>query len=361
MTYGLEKLIANGFRNLERLELAPSKGFNLIFGENAQGKTSLLETIYLLSNGRILRGSRDSEAIRHGEETCSVDGTLVELGTEIGVELRAGKRKRATLNKLGLPRSSDLIGRLPSVCFWAGDLCLASGTPAERRLFMDSELSQLYPMYLKHFSTYKRSIDQRNALLKVAQERSVASEQFEVWEEAMGPAGAGLRAFREDWVTLVNSKAANAQANLGEGEVLAIDYLRKDDTEDLTQALAQNRQRDIMRGTTTLGPHRDDLEIMVEGRSVRAFGSQGQQRTSVIAIKLAVLDVARDILGAPPVLLLDDIFSDLDAGRRKRLVEIALEQGGQVFLTCTESSQVGKELTDKAKLFEVKSGMVMER
>ena len=179
----------------------PDPGFNLIHGQNAQGKTSLLEAVYLLSFGRVLRGSRDAEAVQTEAEQATVNGKLVETGTEIGIQLNPGRRKRALLNGLGLPRASDLIGRLPSVCFWAGDLNLVTGSPADRRMFMDTELSQLYPAYLKNLSTYKRALEQRNALLKAAQERHVSSDQFEVWEEQMGPSGAALRDFRNKWVS----------------------------------------------------------------------------------------------------------------------------------------------------------------
>lgn len=359
MAFGLERLRIRRFRNIEEVILSPSVGLNLIHGRNAQGKTSILESIHLLSTGRILRGSRDSEAISLGSEGFAVDGTVFETGTDIGVELNVGKRKRALLNGVGLPRASDLIGRLPSVCFWAGDLALANGTPSDRRLFLDSELCQLYPAYLKALSTYKRALDQRNALLKAAQERSVAPEQFEVWEEQMGPSGEALRRFRQDWVTLVNAEAGHSQEVLGAGESLALDYVVKDELEgELMEKLAESRRVDTYRGSTSVGPHRDDVEIMVDGKSVRTFGSQGQQRTSVISIKLAVLEVARETLGSPPVLLLDDIFSDLDEGRRSRLVKVAEQLGGQVFLTCTEVGQAGGELVGMAQVIRVDSGTV---
>ncbi len=358
--YGLESLHIVKLRNLDDVAITPSSGLNLIYGQNAQGKTSILEAIHLLSTGRILRGSRDSEAIQHQEENCFVNGVLIESQSKIGIELKAGKRKRVTLNGLNLPRASDIIGRLPSVCFWAGDLCLASGSPSDRRLFLDSELCQLYPSYLKALTTYKRALDQRNALLKVAQERSVAGEQFDVWEELMGPSGEVLRLMRSNWIDLVNVQAAQAQANLGQGEQLELKYLLKDETESLLDGFKKSRQLDIRRGTTTIGPQRDDLEILVEGKSVRSFGSQGQQRTSVISIKLSVLQVAQDTLKAPPVLLLDDIFSDLDESRRSRLVQTALELGGQVFITCTEKSQAGEEVQDRAKTYRVNSGTIIE-
>lgn len=360
MAVGLERLRVRGFRNLTDVEVFPAEGFNLVFGENAQGKTSLLESVYLLSFGRVLRGSRDTEAVQEGTESTSVSARLLETGTEIGMELAAGKRKRALLNGLGLPRASDLIGRLPSVCFWSGDLLLVAGTPSDRRMFLDTELSQVYPGYLKQLSIYKRALEQRNALLKLAQDRFVGDSQFEVWEEQMGPAGSALRHYRGEWVKELSASAAVAQERLGVGESLELLYLAKDESEDLTLSLAEGRRLEIHRGSTTIGPHRDDIEILVEGRAAKQFGSQGQQRTAVISTKLAVLQVAKEKLGFPPVLLLDDIFSDLDQGRRGRLVQAAMEEGGQVFLTCTETEQAGGELVGRSKLFRVESGEVRE-
>lgn len=358
MAFGIEALKIRHFRNLTEVVLQPAPGFNLVYGQNAQGKTSLLESVYLLSFGRTLRGSRDVEAVQTDQDMAHVEAKLVETGTQIGIELKPGKRKRALLNGLGLPRASDLIGRLPAVCFWSGDLALVSGTPTDRRLFMDSELSQLYPAYLKHLSIYKRALEQRNALLKAAQERYVTDEQFEVWEEQMGPSGAALREFRRKWVSEAAQGALKSQERLGAGETLDLQYTEKDDHVNLQEALTTNRKYDTMRGTTTVGPHRDDMDILVGGKPAKQFGSQGQQRTAVISIKLAVLEVAKETLGHPPVLLLDDIFSDLDQGRRKRLVEAALEEGGQVFLTCTEVEQAGGELVGRSKLFRVDSGQV---
>ncbi len=358
MAFGLDRLQIRHFRNLSGVEIEPSSSLNLLFGQNAQGKTSVLEAVYLLSFGRVLRGSRDLEAIQSGEVSAHVEASLVETGTKVGMELDHGKRKRALLNGLGLPRASDLIGRLPSVCFWSGDLALVTGSPADRRLFMDSELSQLYPAYLKNLSVYKRALEQRNALVKQARDRFVADEQFEVWEDQMGPAGEGLRSYRRSWVKEIAEGAARSQDRLGKGESLELSYLEKEEVPELRTALMQSRRMDIQRGSTTVGPHRDDLEISVGGKAAKQFGSQGQQRTAVISIKLAVLEAAKSTLGFPPVLLLDDIFSDLDQGRRGRLVEVAMEEAGQVFLTCTEVEQAGGELVGRSKLFRVDSGNV---
>lgn len=353
----LEKLRAEGYRNLVGVDLEFAQGINVFAGKNAQGKTSLLEAIYLLSSSRVLRGSRDAEAIQEGTELANVRGELNPNGTEVGIDLAQGRRKRALVNGAGLPRASDLIGRLPSVCFWSGDLTLATGDPAARRLMLDTELSQIFPGYLKAFAAYKRALQQRNALLKMAQERFVADDLFESWEEQMVAAGEQMRSFRSQWIATLRPFATETHAKMGSNEVLGLEYVVKEPGEMAIQ-FGMERRREIARGSSLFGPHRDDLELTIDGRSIRLFGSQGQQRTAVIALKVAVMRAAEGTLGFPPLLLLDDIFSDLDIERRKALIEVALGAGGQVFITCTESEQAGDSLIGAAKLFRVQSGLV---
>jgi DNA replication and repair protein RecF len=206
---------------------------------------------------------------------------------------------------------------------------------------------------------YKRALEQRNALLKSAQDGFVDDEAFEAWEVHLSSHGEELRRHRREWVASIAPDVVAAHAELGGGERVSLAYLQHDEG-GLAPALATGRAEDVRRGFTGPGPHRDDLLIEVEGSAARPFGSQGQQRTVVIALKLAVLESAASVLGLPPVLLLDDVFSDLDQGRRARLVERALRLGGQAFLTCTEREQAGVELVGRSKLFRVVSGEVSE-
>lgn len=355
----VERLSLRCFRNYRSESVLPGSGFNIVSGANAQGKTNLLEAVYLVSTGRLLRGSRDAQAVMHGEEAGSVEAVLAGTGTTITVELRRGVRKRILLNGAGLPRASDVLGRLPTVSFSAADLEIVRGEPSERRHFLDSELSQLYPAYLRHLSVYKRALEQRNALLKAAQESFVGSDAFEPWEEQLAEHGTSLRTYRTEWIQGIDPLAREAHADLGGGESLRLEYVPRDEG-PLIDRLAESRTEDVRRGTTGSGSHRDDLAIEVGGTDARQFGSQGQQRTAVIALKLAVLASATRLLGVPPVLLLDDVFSDLDHCRRAKLVERALAVGGQAFLTCTEPEQAGVELVGRSKVFRVVSGAVTE-
>lgn len=358
----VDRLRLENFRCYETVELIPSPHVNILAGANAQGKTSLLEAVYLLATGRILRSSRDALAIRTGAEESTVWGSVgPPPGFDVQAELKLAGRKRVTINGASLPRASDLLGRLPTVTFSASDLGLVTDEPAGRRLFLDTELSQLYAAYLKHLAGYKRALEQRNAILRRWNEgvRDIAA--LEVWEAPLAQHGAPLRQSRRDWVQRLQAFAAARHADLGAGEVLDLRYAAKDDcaTEaELAEALERGRAEDGARGSTRTGPHRDDVDILVNGQLAKTHGSQGQQRTAVIALKLAVLDVARETLGFAPVLLLDDVFSDLDQSRRERLVAAAVQEGGQVFLTCTEAEQAGAELIGTSRLFRVRSGEV---
>jgi DNA replication and repair protein RecF len=351
------------FRNYESLDLDIADGINLISGKNAQGKTNLLEAIYLLSSTRLLRGQRDTEAIQEGFDVASVAAELAPLSTVISVVLERGLRKRVLLNSLALPRASDVLGRLPCVCVSSADLPLISGEPADRRLFLDLELSQLYPAYLRHLAVFKRAVEQRNSLLKLGQTQHVDNELFETWEAQMAQHGAALRLQRMEFLSNLVPYAQEAQGCIGDGELIELSYLPKDEAvseEDLVRAFQEGRRQEIARGSTLIGPHRDDFRVDVAGRDARLYASQGQQRTSMLSVKLGTMELERGERGSAPLLLLDDILSDLDESRRTRLMSFILEHAGQTLLTCTEPSAAGKKVLDLAQVYKVGSGKVSQ-
>jgi DNA replication and repair protein RecF len=361
---GVSTVELKDFRNYSTLSVALDPGFNVIAGPNAQGKTNFLEALYLLSTTRLLRGQRDAEAVLDGSLQSTVTAELIGGRTQLAIVLEAGVRKRATINGLKLPRASDLIGRLPCVCISSLDLSIVRDEPSDRRLFLDLELSALYPAYLRHLAVYKRALEQRNALLRESRESPQSPELFETWEEQIAFAGAALRQARTSYVGELSPISAEKHALMGDGETLGLEYQPKDgawSADELRVGLEQTRMQDVGRGGTSVGPHRDDLLIRVAGREARLFGSQGQQRTSVIALKLATLELGREKLGSPPLLLLDDILSDLDERRRSLLVELVLKQAGQTILTCTEAGAAGPDILDRAKVFDVLAGTMTTR
>ncbi|CAN5402336.1 DNA replication/repair protein RecF [soil metagenome] len=358
---GVARVELESFRNYDSLGIDLAPGFNVLAGPNAQGKTNFLEALYLLATTRLLRGQRDAEAVKDGAPRARVFADLIDTGTRLGLTLERGIRKRATLNGASVPRPADLIGRLPAAAITAFDLEIVRGEPTARRDFLDLEQSALSPAYLRHLTLYKRALEQRNALLRDAREAHVPEVQYEPWEAQIAEHGARIRDSRRGYVGALSPEVTAAHARMGEGEAVSLRYVERDDAHDETwmlEALARSRQTDVARGGTSVGPHRDDLEILVDGREARLFGSGGQQRTAVIALKLGTLEYARGVLGTPPLLLLDDILSDLDARRRERLAEIVLERAGQAVLTCTEAEAAGERILKEARVFHVRAGVV---
>ncbi|MCE9557313.1 MAG: DNA replication and repair protein RecF [Armatimonadetes bacterium] len=283
--------------------------------------------------------------------------------TSIRVDMGVGKRKRGLVNRIALKRASDLMGRLPCVAFTNEDLAILRGEPTDRRAFLDTTLCQLFPAYLGHLAAYKRALEQRNALLKFAQDQFVGVEQFESWEEELAVHGAGLRSLRASFIGSLRGPAEAIHSEMSGGESFVLSFLPKEDRfsrEELLGAYAVGRGYEIQRGSTQVGPHRDDLGLTVGGREARAYGSQGQQRTAAISLKLATLGVMTDHLGSAPILLLDDVFSELDASRRSRMLETAATHTGQVVLTCTEAEQAGIKVLESSTVFRVQSGVVHE-
>jgi DNA replication and repair protein RecF len=351
------------FRNYPTARVDLSPGFNVIVGPNAQGKTNFLEALYLLSTTRLLRGQKDSEAVLEGADLAKATATLSPSETLIGVEIPRSGRKKATLNGLALPRASDLIGRLPCTCISTVDMEIVRGDPAERRLFLDLELSAASRGYFHRLALYKRALEQRNALLRDSRDRFHPPETFEVWEDQLAQSGAELRIARVEFIDQLSPFAAEVHQAMGSGETIRLAYVQKDPAdsyESLLTAFAESRSTDVARGGTSVGPHRDDLEVLVGDRSARLFGSQGQQRTAVVALKLATLKATTLRNHLPPLLLLDDILSDLDEGRRERLIELVLSEAGQAVLTCTEVSVAGEAILQRAKIFRVQAGTIQE-
>lgn len=357
----LRRLALSHFRCFSQLELELPAGLTLFTGENAAGKTTILEAIAFLATGKLLRTSRDREAVQTGFTSATVKGELDTSSTEIEIRIPEAGRKIASLNGMNLPKASDLLGRLPAASITAFDLPLAQGEPAARRLFLDLELGSLYPAYLHHLAVYKRALEHRNSLLKMAAHAWVEPDQFEPWESAMAESGAVLRSQRRQYLERAATFAGDAYLEIAHGEHLTVEMKPEEGGIEATailHALAANRDADLRRGTTSLGPHRDDFQLEIEGKDVKSYGSQGQQRSCAIALKVAAFDVSRETWGAAPLLLLDDMLSDLDEHRRSALAALVIAKGRQAVLTCTESSSISPAILSRASEKVVVGGEV---
>lgn len=362
------------FRNYEQLEFHPSRGLNVLLGRNAQGKSAVLEAVYLLATSKSHRTSRDQEMIRIGETIARVVANVersVRNDVVLEIVLSSASKKIVKINTVKHPKIGDIVRQLNAVIFSSSDIDMVKGEPSRRRRFLNLEISQISPRYVYAFGRYKRVLDQRNNLLREARIGIASASGLEVWDRQLATYGATVIAHRNEFVNYLSGAAANIYASLTEGaEKLNVVYkpsldIRPDAAErEIEQAfartLAGKREVDLSRGTTTVGPHRDDLLVMVDGLAAREYASQGQQRTAAIAMKLAEIGVMEESAGESPVVLLDDVMGELDETRRAHVLSLTLGRC-QTFVTTTHLTDLGDALPEGASVFEVETGKVMPR
>lgn len=343
----IKKLIIRDFRNLEEISLEPGEGVNVIYGNNAQGKTNLVEAIYLLTGQRSFRQTRESDFVRFGQRRAEVFAAFFGEGRdqEVRLTIEGGKRA-ATLNDL--PAAvGELTGRFFAVVFSPAGLSLVRDGPSQRRAFLDEAITEVMPRYQKTMAALSRTLYQRNSLLcDIARRLAPEDGLLEVWDQSfarlsysiinarcrylcrLAPYGEeiyqGISGGKERFSMAYQPSIPGDWGSLGE----------KEGEEVILSALREARREDIKNGYTGLGPHRDDLELLVDGVSARSFGSQGQQRSCALTLKLAECRVIREISGEEPVILLDDVLSELDKTRRDYL--LAGLAPGQLFITCCD-------------------------
>ena len=358
----IKEITLENFRNYASAEITLECGQNVFVGRNGQGKSNILEAIYALSSTRSFRGARDKDLIRHGEELARTTGIVGDDDTEISLEYSSTGGKKASVFGQKLTRALDLVGRLPAIVFSTADLAIVDDGPSARRAFLDTELSLLSPSYLVAFAGYRKALEQRNAALRNVRD-GASEETLAPWEVALAERGALIRAAREDWLKDLVQIASREHANLsGVNEELDIEPVVTDgekSSDALLALLQRERRRDLAVGHTTIGPHRDDLKIALNGEDARAFASQGQRRTIALAMKLAVAHYWRERQGTMPLILLDDILSDLDSDRRHAVMDLSGSMG-QVVITTTDLDALKPEVRSDARVFEVRNGTVLQ-
>lgn len=332
----IKKLRLNNFRNYEELEIEFSDGVNILFGDNAQGKTNILEAVFLAATTKSIRGSKDRDMIRFGQEEAHISAVTERDGMthKIDMHLRKGKAKGLAVDSIPIRRSADLLGILHTVSFSPEDLSMMNNGPEERRRFYDLELCQLDKIYCSNLSDYGKALTQRNDLLKQIADNPSLRGTLEVWDEQLVRFGSYLirarKRFTEQLIPIVQAK----HAGLTDGaEILKLVYEPNCTEEDFRQSLQRNLERDLILKYTSSGPHRDDLSLYINDNNVRLYGSQGQKRTTALALKLAEIELIRSAIRETPVLLLDDVLSELDRNRQSRL--LSEMEDVQTIVTCT--------------------------
>ena len=365
----LAALQLKDFRNYASLSVQFSPGLNVIFGDNAQGKTNLLEAVNFLATGKSHRTTRDVELIREGTDSLSARATVVRRTGTLDVELSLGlhTRKRVKINGVAENRITKLLGNLAAVFFSPDDLQLLKGGPALRRRFLNVELSQISQSYLHYLVTFNRTLAQRNTLLK---EQRVDPGLLAIYDEQLAAAGAQLIVRRARAVAELDLLAGHYHSLLSEGrELLHLEYQSQglpagsdpalEEVAGRLHALLEHHRRDELRRQITLvGPHRDDVAFWINDRNAHLYASQGQQRTAVLALKLAELDFMNGQIGEYPILMLDDVASELDPHRRHYLLH-AVDAGVQTLVSCTDLEDLMvRQWPHDHRLFRVHAGTI---
>ncbi|KRL62957.1 DNA replication/repair protein RecF [Lactobacillus psittaci] len=367
----LKQLTLKDYRNFEELATNFSKHVNIFIGQNAQGKTNLLEAIYFLALTRSHRTSSDKELIRFGQASASLAGHVVKSQVETDLKLLVNKKgKKAWINRIQQARLSRYIGQLNAILFSPEDLALVKGAPTIRRRFMDLEFGQINPEYLYFSSQYKQVLQQKNNYLKqLAKGKSQDKVFLEVLSDQLAGLAAEIIARRLKYLHDLSEFAAEAYQAISQGkEQLEVVYnpsveIKATAVEEIYQqvlaSFQKNQASEIRTGTTLSGPHRDDLQFLLNQQDAHFYASQGQQRTIALSLKLAEIQLIHKITGEYPVLLLDDVMSELDHTRQSALLNY-IHGKTQTFITTTDLAGISWEIVKAPKIFILNKGVISE-
>jgi len=336
------------FRNYAELSVKLSPHINILYGKNAQGKTSFLEALYLCSGARSPRTKQIKECIMEGKEEASIalsffyekTASLTPFEEKTNFVISKKGNKKIYRNGIEVEKLTEFYGNFPIVSFFPGDLDLIKNGPEERRRFMDMELCQSDKIYLFNLVQYQKALKQRNQLIKDSWDNKALLSQMEIWDLQLAKYGTEISQRRRVFLKDLQGYAAGIHEKLSsQSEKLEIFYEKTgfnekdpETSEFLFQKLQENLEKDLRLGFTSIGPHRDDINIVINGKDARVYGSQGQQRTAALSLKLSEIDLLEKEIGEMPVLLLDDVMSELDPERQKKLLQYTKK--GQVFITC---------------------------
>ena len=373
----IESIELKNYRNYRDLHMDFSSGTNILYGDNAQGKTNVLEAVYVCSTTKSHRSSKDRELIQFGQDESHIKLQIRKQGVpyRIDMHLKKNKPKGVAVNGIPIKKASELFGIVNVVFFSPEDLNIIKNGPAERRRFIDLELCQLNKMYIYSLVQYNKVVLQRNKLLKELSFKPEYEETLDIWDEQMIRYGKEVMEFRQEFIDRLNEMITDIHRRIsGEKEILTIGYEPNTPFDNFENAVKKSRFQDIKQKTTLTGPHRDDISFYLrtvdsesssadvkteeKGIDIRRFGSQGQQRTAALSLKLAEIELVRSIVKDYPVLLLDDVLSELDSSRQNHLLE-GIDHI-QTLVTCTGLDEFVNHRFPIDKIFKVTGGKVIK-
>lgn len=336
----IKKIKIKNFRNYKEEEINLEKNINIFYGENAQGKTNIIEAIFLCSLGKSFRAKKDIEMIKLNEENAIVEIEYEKSDRDGKIKIELGNKKNIYLNGIKIKKLSELLGNLNIVIFTPDDINILKGGPQNRRRFLDIMISQLRPNYMHILNLYLKTIEQRNKYLRQIKEEHKDEKLLEIWDEKLAEYAIKICEYREEFINKIIEKIKIIHKNItNEKEEIELEYITEcKDKENYLKLLKERRKLDIIKGFTTKGIHRDDFMIYINKKEINIYGSQGQNRTAMLSLKLAELQVIYDEIGEYPILLLDDFMSELDKNRRKNFLENI--EDTQVIITGTEKLDI---------------------
>lgn len=355
----IESIELKNYRNYDELHMEFSPGTNILYGNNAQGKTNILEAVYVCCTTKSHRGSKDRDMIHFHEDESHIKLNIRknDVPYRIDMHLKKNKAKGVAINGVPIRKASELFGIVNVVFFSPEDLNLIKNGPAERRKFIDLELCQLNRLYVHSLVSYNRILMQRNKLLKELMFKPEYEETLDIYDMQLVQFGREIIRYRLDFIARLNEIIFDIHFNLsGEKEHLKIIYDPDVETDCFEQQLRKSRQQDIKQKTTLTGPHRDDIGFFIDEIDIRKFGSQGQQRTAALSLKLAEIELVKKIVKDYPILLLDDVLSELDGNRQNHLLSAINHI--QTMITCTGLEDFVNNRFQMDRLFQVVEGTV---
>ena len=355
----IKQLKLKNYRNYDLLELDFDPSTNILYGDNAQGKTNILESIYMCGTTKSHRGTKDRDMIRFGQEEAHIEAVIDKKGVpfEIDIHLKNNSPKGVAINKMPIRRAIELFWIVNIVFFSPEDLNIIKNGPSERRKFIDLELSQLDKVYLSDLTNYNRIVNQRNKLLKDVYDRKDLMETLDIWDLQLVNYGKKIIDRRNQFIVELNEIVGKVHEQLTGGkEHLQIYYEPSVSSMDFETNLIKNREKDIRMKSTSVGPHRDDICFMADGLDIRKFGSQGQQRTAALSLKLSEIEIVKKVINDTPILLLDDVLSELDKHRQNYLLDSISDI--QTLITCTGLDDFVNNRFHINKIMHVDNGKV---
>ena len=357
----IKKIKINNYRNYNEAEISFHEKMNILYGDNAQGKTNILESIYICATTKSHQGSKDKEIIKMGCDEAHVKMYIEKEGLEhyIDLHLKKNKPKGIAVNGIPIKRSAELMGIINIVLFSPEDLNIIKNGPSERRRFIDMELCQLSRIYLDNLYRYSKVLNQRNHLLKQISYNESLKETLSVWDEQLIKYGTEIIKERKEFIEQINNISAEIHKKLtGEKEFLNIQYEPNVDAEEFADKLYKNYNRDIYYQITHTGPHRDDIKFISNDMDLRTYRSQGQKRTAALSLKLSEIEIVKKKTGDIPVLLLDDVLSELDRSRQNYLLESIDDV--QTIITCTGLEEFINHSLDVNRIYKIENGNVTD-